>query len=254
MTHQWISDASYTETFSAHALPVVARILNDVSQINEKRPRTAFTKFDSSVVPAITAVDYLRRIAKHSHCSPTCFIFALIYIDKLQRQPKYAVTRINVHRLLITSVLVAAKFHDDRYYDNARWAQIGGITLAELNNLELEFLFAMGFDMGVSVEEHDRYAREVCRHAFAPPAPEAAPVAAEAMEVEEGDDGVLSKFSPKKNLERRLSLSKRTGFSFDPNSASAQAASSSLAPTSTGFPVVSVPVVYFPLNMGRDYA
>jgi hypothetical protein len=41
--------------------------------------------------------------------------------------------------------MCAAKFLDDLYYSNKHWAQIGGVTTAELNNQEMEFLTKMDF-------------------------------------------------------------------------------------------------------------
>ena len=56
---------------------------------------------------------------------------------------------LNVHRILLSSVMVAAKFLDDFYYSNEFWAKIGGVPNSELNTLELEFLFMTNFDLHV---------------------------------------------------------------------------------------------------------
>ncbi|XP_044505331.1 cyclin-U4-1-like isoform X2 [Mangifera indica] len=55
-----------------------------------------------------------------------------------------------VHRLLITSVLVSAKFMDDIYCNNAFYAKVGGISTAEMNLLEVDFLFGLGFHLNVT--------------------------------------------------------------------------------------------------------
>jgi len=64
---------------------------------------------------------------------------------------------LNVHRILITAVCVAAKFLDDSYYPNLFYSQLGGIPLKELNNLEVEFLFGLNFALHVSPHEYNRY-------------------------------------------------------------------------------------------------
>ncbi len=56
-------------------------------------------------------------------CSGECFVLALVYIDRIiQSNPSFMVNSLNIHRLLITSVMLAAKFFDDQYFNNAYYA------------------------------------------------------------------------------------------------------------------------------------
>jgi hypothetical protein len=73
----------------------------------------------------------------------------------------FLVHSLNVHRILLSSVMVAAKFLDDFYYSNEFWAKIGGVPNAELNTLELEFLFMTNFDLHVSRVVYDSYCQEL---------------------------------------------------------------------------------------------
>ena len=50
-----------------------------------------------------------------------------------------------IFRLLITAVMTAAKFFDDRYYNNEYYSKIGGISNEEINTLETEFLIFINF-------------------------------------------------------------------------------------------------------------
>ena len=61
-----------------------------------------------------------------------------------------AVTSLTVHRLVITAVMLAAKLMDDKYYNNAFYAKIGGITTSELNHMELEMLRMLDYRTFVS--------------------------------------------------------------------------------------------------------
>lgn len=63
----------------------------------------------------------------------------------------------NIHRLLITSVMIAAKFFDDHYYDNRHYSQVGGVPKEEMNLLELEFLFLLEFNLYVDPKEYDNF-------------------------------------------------------------------------------------------------
>ena len=61
-----------------------------------------------------------------------------------------AVTSLTVHRLVITAVMLAAKLMDDKYYNNAFYAKIGGVTTSELNHMELEMLRMLDYRTFVS--------------------------------------------------------------------------------------------------------
>ncbi|KAK4433415.1 Cyclin-U4-1 [Sesamum alatum] len=108
--------------------------------------------------PTISIHCYLERIFKYANCSPSCFVVAYVYLDRfMQRQPLLPINSFNVHRLLIASVLVSAKFMDDIFYNNAYYAKVGGISTAEMNLLEVDFLFGLGFELNVSTTTFHRY-------------------------------------------------------------------------------------------------
>lgn len=53
---------------------------------------------------------------------------------------------------------VSTKFFSDFFYSNSRYARVGGISLQELNHLELQFLVLCDFELLVSTNELQRYA------------------------------------------------------------------------------------------------
>ncbi|XP_048553452.1 cyclin-P4-1-like [Triticum urartu] len=113
--------------------------------------KTAVSAFQGLTKPAISVGGYLERIFRFAGCSPSCYVVAYIYLDRfLRRRPALAVDSFNVHRLLITSVLTAVKFVDDICYNNAYFARVGGISLMEMNYLEVDFLFGIAFDLNVT--------------------------------------------------------------------------------------------------------
>lgn len=66
---------------------------------------------------------------------------------------------------MITSVLLAAKFFDDAYYNNAYYAKVGGVLVEEMNNLETQFLFKIDFSLRVQPEVFEKYEAELVSHA-----------------------------------------------------------------------------------------
>jgi len=79
----------------------------------------------------------------------------------------FILTHLNAHRVIISAILVAAKFFDDAYYNNAYYAKVGGVTVSELNSLEVEFLFRINFSLRVSPELYRKYHEELLSHAVA---------------------------------------------------------------------------------------
>ena len=135
---------------------------------------TVVTKFHALRPPVISIRQYLERINKYAGCSPECFVLALVYIDLLIARNGLALTSFNIHRIIITAVMLAAKFFDDQYYNNAYYARVGGLPCSEVNALELEMLFSCGFSLHVSTDDFQKYFTELAGHCLAPPGSERA--------------------------------------------------------------------------------
>lgn len=65
---------------------------------------------------------YCNRIYKYSRASPSCFVVALIYLERIRnRNPNLYLTSRNMQRLLLVAVMVAVKFLDDSCHPNRYW-------------------------------------------------------------------------------------------------------------------------------------
>lgn len=118
--------------------------------------------FNSIRIPGISIMAYLSRIHFYADCSDSCYILAFIYIDRLlQNNPGLVLSYRNIHRLLLTAVLLAIKYSDDIYAENLAYAKIGGIPLDELNVLEVDMLKLLHYSLHVNSELYFQYANEV---------------------------------------------------------------------------------------------
>lgn len=63
--------------------------------------------------------------------------------------------------------MLAAKFFDDHYYNNAYYGKVGGVSNTEVNSLEIEFLFMVNFNLFVATEEYNVYNQRLMTHARA---------------------------------------------------------------------------------------
>ncbi|MEW5298138.1 MAG: hypothetical protein WDW36_001291 [Sanguina aurantia] len=116
------------------------------------------TIFHGMRPPPITIPAYLERIAKYSRCSPVCFVMATSYIDRLvERYADFTPTSLSIHRLLLTSVMLAAKLTDDHYFNNAFYSRVGGVSIQELNRMEVSMLQLLDYKLVLTVDATRHY-------------------------------------------------------------------------------------------------
>lgn len=89
----------------------------------------------------------------------------MIYIDRLIQRNNFLLTELNVHRVVITAILLAAKFFDDAYYNNCYYAKVGGVLVAEMNGLEVDFLFRINFSLHVTPDVFEKYRTQLLSQA-----------------------------------------------------------------------------------------
>lgn len=159
-------EATDAEERGHAVVQTLAVVVESMVHSSEHLPAAYYqkTKFDAFRAPAISIRDYLMRIHKYASCSPECFVLALVYMDRLHQMQGFVLTELNVHRVLITSVVLAAKFFDDHYFNNAYYAKVGGVPCGEMNELEVEYLLMINFSLHVQNETYARYYNELANH------------------------------------------------------------------------------------------
>mmetsp|Transcript_453 Transcript_453/g.478 ORF Transcript_453/g.478 Transcript_453/m.478 type:complete len:169 (+) Transcript_453:3-509(+) len=123
------------------------------------------TYFHSKKPPNISIKNYLRRLEDYMKCSEECYVLALIYIDRITSNERFfVIDSLCIHRLILTGVMIAAKFSEDIYYKNSYYAKVGGISNCELNLLELQFLLLLDFNLFVAEEDYQKYQKTLLEH------------------------------------------------------------------------------------------
>jgi len=117
--------------------------------------------FDSEAVPAIPLGTYLRRLQRDAQCSDAVLVCALVLLDRLLEEdgPKgdLELNAWSAHRLFLTCVVLASKYHEDSGLSNAHFARAGGIRSVELRQHEEVLLRKMGYRLGVDAEVYNFY-------------------------------------------------------------------------------------------------
>jgi len=152
--------SQHEETYKQIIAPVAAHFLSGLVAQNDKKPlQRQLGAFNAQNPPGVSISDYLARIVKYTPCSAECYIVALIFIDRVAQKQQVRVNSYNIHRLLLTTTLIAAKLLDDATVNNKYYSHVGGIPIKELNSLECKLLGLMNFDLHV-----DEYSFELYRY------------------------------------------------------------------------------------------
>lgn len=142
----------------------IAEVLNDIISENltqspniENDKSNQFDYFTCKKPPPISILKYLTRIVKYARPEPSTIILALILIDTLTESQNLQLTNLNIHRIILLSVVVAIKYNEDEFYSNSFYAKVGGITLKEFNVLEYKFLYSLDFYIFIDDEVFFKY-------------------------------------------------------------------------------------------------
>ena len=129
-------------------LTIISICLNDLVGLVYKGPE---------VSSSVNILNFMLRIKRYSKCSDACFLVAMVYLDRIVNNGGFVLSTHNVHRVLLTAIMVAAKFHEDHFYNNALFAKLGDLTLSEMNCLEIELLQQLRFSLVVTSELYNKY-------------------------------------------------------------------------------------------------
>ncbi|KAH8149432.1 uncharacterized protein LAJ45_06511 [Morchella importuna] len=143
---------------------LISDMLLELVGLNDKIPLSGagLTRFHSRAPPTISIPDYLSRLALHASLQPSILLSMVYYIDILSTHySPFVVSSLTVHRFLITAATVASKGLCDSFLTNGFYAKVGGVSLMELNLLELEFLVRVGWRIVPKGEVLEEYYRSL---------------------------------------------------------------------------------------------
>ena len=128
----------------------ISNILNELTIKNSKKQgnKTENDIFETSENPNISLLDYLKRIVEYSNCEENTLISALIYIDRIAKIKN--ITKLNVYKLIFTSILISLKYNEDGIYDNVYYSQVAGVSVQELFQMEYEYVLLLNFNFNIS--------------------------------------------------------------------------------------------------------
>ena len=110
-----------------------------------------------NIIPNITLEQYLNRIFKYTKMEISSLIISIIYIDRFVAANKYVLSYYNIYRLLLTACLLSIKFNEDIQFNMKSYAEIAGIPVELLNQLEIIMFILIRFKLYVKEEDYITY-------------------------------------------------------------------------------------------------
>ncbi len=157
-----------TAIFEKRMAESLALILETLAKQNPLLPDPINrTRFHGLSVPSVSIEDYLLRYMKWGGVEYTHLIMALIYIDRFivaQDVPR-TIDPFMLHRLIATALRVATKVHADKHFNNAYHARLTGVSVDEMNEMEIDLVFSLHFDLFIDIEMFNDYFLEVLKYA-----------------------------------------------------------------------------------------
>jgi len=141
-------------------LHVIATTLAQLIARGDKQ-KNSHKHFRSSSgrLPPIGLEAYIARLLQYAPCDKEVFLTALIFMDRLAERCGFVFNSMNIHRSYLISLMIAAKFFEDQPCDNGYFATVGGVSIQEINAMELAFLGLLEYRVSVTGIEYNLYAQ-----------------------------------------------------------------------------------------------
>lgn len=139
-------ESDFSEFHSRHIADIsvqLSLVISDIVRENDQTPfsTSKLTRFHSRAPPGISIKDYLLRIIKFCNLDKAVLLVIPYLVDLFtESYKKFVLNSLTVHRFIITACTIAAKGLCDQFCSNTHYAKVGGLSLMELNLLEVEFL------------------------------------------------------------------------------------------------------------------
>lgn len=149
-------------------IDTMAEALHRLAEKQVKNQTTVDWRFSNNTIPKTSLNDYISRLCgfvnevaseeNDFNVSPAfcSLVMSLIYIDRIhEADATFQVTEQNVHRLFLTSFVVATKTWRDKPIPNVFFARVGGIPVKRLNSFEVELCKLLKFNFFVRPEQFE---------------------------------------------------------------------------------------------------
>jgi hypothetical protein len=111
-------------------IKLLTALLEKITKTNDRlRLETGsdnYTCFHARSIPSISIHAYFTRILKYCPCANECLLALLVYFDQMTESAKkpFHIDSFNIHRLIITGLMISSKLYSDVFFTNTRYAKV----------------------------------------------------------------------------------------------------------------------------------
>ena len=153
------SHFSYDDNFDI--LPSLKNYLKEKMKKNKNQEKIFLNRniFYMEEIPKIIIEEYIEKILFKLNPENSTIILSLIFLDKIciNENNKISLIKNNVYKLFLAALIVAIKYNEDLSFKNSYVAKSVCIYPSELNELVLEFLIKLDFNLYVTRDLYDVY-------------------------------------------------------------------------------------------------
>ena len=126
--------------------------------------------FAAATPPNVLFSKYVQRIisltnqyAEENEAPDSLGIRCAALALELIKRANLRLDGLSIHRCFLTAHLLGIKLLHDFYMSNSFWSQVGGVSLKEVNAMEIVFCEALRWDLRVNPEEHELSLRRLIK-------------------------------------------------------------------------------------------
>lgn len=138
---------------------LLSMTLNEIIQKNSRKRKTKVKKdiFYTKNIPTLSIMEYLDRIVRYTRIEMNVLKASVICITFYINHNKNYISLNNIHRLILASVFVNAKYYQDINFSIQFYAKVGGVSIEELKQLEIEFFSGLNFQLKIEENIFAKY-------------------------------------------------------------------------------------------------
>jgi hypothetical protein len=142
----------------------VSEILTEISNQNSNVEFNPDDPFSTKSPSKVTLQYFFGRIKKYTKIEKSTLIIILIYADRMCTTSGIILNPHNIHRIILGCLLLAIKYNEDLYFTNEQYAKVGGVSVQELNELELYSIQLLNFNLFISEDIYEKYIQYITNY------------------------------------------------------------------------------------------
>ena len=142
----------------------ISTILTEISGQNSNIEFNPDDPFSIMTPPNVKLQYFIGRIKKYTKIEKSTLIMILIYADRMCTTSGIILNPYNIHRIILGCLLLAIKYNEDIYYTNKHYAEVGGLSVKEINELEFFSFQLLDFNLYISDDIYIKYLKYITNY------------------------------------------------------------------------------------------